>query len=238
MADRWAARGSARLEVGQYDHALSDAERALKLDPECINARMLRGFILADFEENERALVDLVRAYELVQKELRRMPRDVWLRCSVADIQLRLFELDARPERLSIAAEHADSASAIAADWYFVWSSRGAVELKRRDFVNSDRDLSRSLELHPHDYWAAWRGWNSAASTRRRATWIGRWPLIRVSHSAIAVARSFERPAARITKRSTMRRARSTSMTGLPRPIFCEGKPGSRAAKRQRAKPI
>ncbi|MFN0054342.1 MAG: rhomboid family intramembrane serine protease [Planctomycetales bacterium] len=155
VAERWSSRALARVELSEYSAALSDADRALTLDPNCIDARVIRGFILSDVAESERALTELNQAYELVQQELRRMPRDVWLLWKVASIQTSLFEIDGGDDRLSIAAQHADRAATMAPDSFEAWAALGEVELMRREFVSAERNLTRSLELYPDNYWGA-----------------------------------------------------------------------------------
>jgi tetratricopeptide (TPR) repeat protein len=154
-ATHYSSRAAARLEQCQYDAALADVDHALWLDPHETYAVLLRGLIFATLTRNERARKDLDEACPLLERDLSRQPRNVWLHWCLVECELGLFDVDPAPARLAKALEHAEQALKVTPDYWALWTVRGTVEFKRKEFARAVDDLSRSLELNPRDFWAA-----------------------------------------------------------------------------------
>ena len=64
-------RGELYAEVGQYEQAMADCERALRDHPHCAEAYAVRGQCLAYLERYEQAVTDCDRAIELAPDDAR-----------------------------------------------------------------------------------------------------------------------------------------------------------------------
>ncbi len=150
----WSMRSERRLDQCRFDSAQADVNHALWLDPRDGTALLVSGTIHSQIAQFDKARTEIHRAFEQLQPEQKKRPRDISLHCSLASGNLTLFECDPVPELLQETERLLDAALPLAPQYWIVHELRGDLELKRKDFSLAEKNLSRALELNPDSAWA------------------------------------------------------------------------------------
>ncbi len=82
-------RGNAYADKGQYDRAIADYGRAIRLDPDEAVAFYNRGNAYADKGQYDRAIADFDRAIRLDPDDARAYNSQAWLLATVGEARLR-----------------------------------------------------------------------------------------------------------------------------------------------------
>lgn len=153
-ADHWTSRAVVQLDECRHDAALTDVQRALSLKSDLTAGLLIRGMAFKEIAETRKARADLERCLEFFLKDSQLRPDDPWLQCSLAEVQLELFDIDRAPRRLDAARQHAERACQVAPMYWDAWEASGRVLFEQRQFAAAENHLTRCLELNPRAVWA------------------------------------------------------------------------------------
>jgi WD40 repeat protein/tetratricopeptide (TPR) repeat protein len=139
----WAARGWARLQLGQWKAAAADLSKALEIDPECAACYGWRAMTQAAQNELDAAIADFNRAIARGSQSV-----DVWI--GRGDVYFR------RREWAKAATDFANATMASPASAR-AWRALGQAELKRGRFEPALATSKKAVELEG-ERWEGWAG--------------------------------------------------------------------------------
>lgn len=133
-------RGLVRHDMHELEDALSDAERALEIYADFVNAHALRGSVYLDMDRYEQAVESLDRAVELAPRYAWALAQRGEALCLLGRYEESLTDLT-RSLDLDDGNEHA-------------LSTRSLVYYGLRDYGSAVADITRALEIRPEWGWA------------------------------------------------------------------------------------
>ncbi len=123
------------LNMGEYEKAVQQLDRALESDPTCIQAYYDRGLAYAQWQHYEQAIADFSRAIELD-------PR-------YADAYYNRGLMRARQGDFEQALADYDQAIALNPDAPLVYNSRGNVYHRHKDYARALADYDQAIQRNP-----------------------------------------------------------------------------------------
>jgi tetratricopeptide (TPR) repeat protein len=134
----WNNRGAAYIHLHQYDKAVADYTKAIKLNPKNATTWNNRGLAYTRLREYDKALTDLNKAVALEPTHLMSQNNLALLLATCPEAKIR------DPKRAVQLAENAVKGAPKEA---FVWTTLGLARYRAGDWEGAARDLQEALKL-------------------------------------------------------------------------------------------
>jgi tetratricopeptide (TPR) repeat protein len=127
--------GRARTRKGEYDKAIADCDKAIRLDPQFAEAYFSRGTAYLQKRENDSAIVDFDHTIQLDPKDAR-----AFLNRGTAYFRKRDYDK---------AISDADRAIQLNPQNAVAYINRGTAYLQKRDYEKAIADYNGAIQLNP-----------------------------------------------------------------------------------------